>query len=211
MRTCGPSRRSNVQRLFECPRANVRSSSDLVRYCAGVMATDHVTRVERAFAFLDISGFTKYTDREGDAAAVTQLATFRTIVRDVASSFGVRIDKWLGDGVMCVGVETTPLIEAVIEICVQLEKSDFPLPLRAGMAGGQVILFEAEDYIGTPVNMASRLCNDAAPGQILVTADIADHAPNHIDRVEMGATHLRGLAEPVPIVCLSPVGGKVGA
>ena len=38
-------------------------------------------RVERTFAFLDISGFTAYTDREGDAAAYDVIRNFRNVVR----------------------------------------------------------------------------------------------------------------------------------
>ena len=45
-------------------------------------------RVERTFAFLDISGFTAYTDREGDAASYDVIRNFRNVVRQVASERG---------------------------------------------------------------------------------------------------------------------------
>src|SRR5213596_2113200 len=53
-------------------------------------------RVERTFAFLDLCGFTAYTDAEGDDAAVTVLSTLRALVRDRAAERGVRVTKWLG-------------------------------------------------------------------------------------------------------------------
>ena len=56
------------------------------------------TRVERSFAFVDLSGFTRYTDVQGDDEAVDILSAFRAVVRGVASTHGVRIAKWLGDG-----------------------------------------------------------------------------------------------------------------
>jgi adenylate cyclase len=161
-----------------------------------------VTRVERTFGFIDISGFTSFTDQQGDAASVARLAEFRVVVRDVASHHGVRIDKWLGDGAMFVCVESGPLLAAVLDIETRLVDAGFPLPLRAGIAGGMVILFEGDDYIGTPVNLASRLCTDAAPGQTLVTEDLADYAPADAFIQPMGAVEVRGLSEPVPIVCL---------
>ena len=86
------------------------------------METDaSVTRVERTFGFIDISGFTMFTDQHGDAASVNALAEFRQVVRDVASHHGVRIDKWLGDGAMFVGVDTAPLVSAhtVMKTAVQ--------------------------------------------------------------------------------------------
>ena len=161
-----------------------------------------VTRVERTFGFIDISGFTAYTDSHGDVAAVTALYEFRFVVRDIASSHGVRIDKWLGDGAMLVGVTTGPLVYAVLDIEMRLAELEFPLPLRAGLAVGQVILFEAEDYIGTIVNLASRLCGDATAGQTLATEAVADHAPEWVLRKPMGEVMIRGLAAPVPVVSL---------
>ena len=161
-----------------------------------------VTRVERTFGFIDISGFTTFTDQQGDAASVLRLAEFRVVVREIASHHGVRIDKWLGDGAMFVCVESGPLLAAVLDIEVRLAENGFPLPLRAGIAGGMVILFEGDDYIGTPVNLASRLCNEAAPGQTLVTEELADYAPAEANITPMGAIEVRGLAEPVQIVCL---------
>ena len=158
-----------------------------------------VTRVERTFGFIDISGFTAYTDNQGDAAAVTALYDFRFVVRDVASFHGVRIDKWLGDGAMLIGVETAPLVHAVLDIELRLAEHNFPLPLRAGLAAGAVILFEAEDYIGTVVNLASRLCTDAVAGQTLATVAVAEFAPPWALRKPMGEVSIRGLAEPVPV------------
>ena len=62
-------------------------------------------RFERTFAFVDLSGFTTFTDRWGDKAAVEVLNDFRFLVRTVASRKGIRIAKWLGDGAMLVAVE----------------------------------------------------------------------------------------------------------
>ena len=90
------------------------------------------TRVERSFAFVDLSGFTRYTDVQGDDEAVDILSAFRAVVRGVASTHGVRIAKWLGDGAMLVGVEPEPLLEALVEIEGLITDSGSPLPLRAG-------------------------------------------------------------------------------
>ena len=57
-------------------------------------------RVERCFAFVDLSGFTAFTEHYGDEQTVVVLASFRTRVREVAARRGVRVTKWLGDGAM---------------------------------------------------------------------------------------------------------------
>jgi class 3 adenylate cyclase len=134
-------------------------------------------RVDRHFAFVDLSGFTSYTDRYGDQRAVEILTAFRAVVRRVATDFGVRIAKWLGDGCMIVAVDARELMGAMVELIEQTRTLGLPLELHAGLAGGQVILLEGDDYIGGAVNLASRLCDAASPDQILVTPEMAGVAP----------------------------------
>lgn len=174
------------------------------------MRANEVTRVERTFGFVDISGFTAFVDTFGDAAAVVALADFRFVVREVASHHGVRVDKWLGDGAMFVCVDTAPVVQAVLDIGDRLAGTEFPLTLRAGISSGMVILFEADDYIGMPVNLASRLCTDALAGQTLVTEAVAASVGADVAKQDIGMIDVRGLAHPVPVVsvtrALTPAG-----
>lgn len=155
-------------------------------------------RVRRAFAFVDLCGFTALTDAHGDETAVAHLAAFRSIVREVCSRRGVRVAKWLGDGAMLVGVETTPLVAAVVELEARVSGS--PLALRGGLTVGDVILFEGDDYIGHAVNLAARLSDLAEPHEILATADVAAAAPPWATCVAAGERAIRGLGRPVPLV-----------
>src|SRR5581483_7929959 len=122
-------------------------------------------RVERTFAFVDLCGFTSFTATKGDEMATSVLAGFRACLREIASRRGVRVAKWLGDGAMLVSVEPEPVVSAILEIEQRIDDGRSALPIRAGMAMGRVILFEGDDYIGTPVNLASRLCDVASPRQ----------------------------------------------
>ena len=72
-------------------------------------------RVDRWFAFVDLSGFTSFGDQFGDDESVRVLTLFRGAVRQVATDFGVRIAKWLGDGCMLVSVDPAQLVAAVRE------------------------------------------------------------------------------------------------
>ena len=158
-------------------------------------------RVIRAFAFIDLSGFTAYTNEHGDDRAVEVLGDFRIAVRDAASSRGVRVAKWLGDGAMLVGVETDPLVEAVVDIETRISESASPLPLRAGISVGPVILFEGDDYIGHAVNIAARLCDEAAPREVLAVADAVATLIN-TESTPADNREIRGLDAPVAIVRL---------
>ena len=64
--------------------------------------------------------------------------------------------KWLGDGVMLVGTEAGPLIAAVGELALRLHDDEFDI--HAGIADGTVLLFEGDDYVGRPVNLAAPAC-----------------------------------------------------
>jgi class 3 adenylate cyclase len=136
-------------------------------------------RVERCFAFLDLSGFTAFTERHGDERTVVVLAGFRTRVREIAARRGVRVTKWLGDGAMLSSGDTEAAVAMVIELACA-GPDTVPLQIRAGMAQGAVIMFEGDDYIGRAANVASRLCDVAQPGEVLATREVASLAPRWI-------------------------------
>lgn len=132
--------------------------------------------VTRTFAFVDVTGFTEFCDRQGEHAAIALLTRFRTIVRDVVGRRGVRVGKWLGDGVMVVGVDEGPAVATVAEVVLRC--SAIGIDTHAGIATGTVLLFEGDDYIGRPVNLAARLCDAAEPGEIL--AGVLDTLPDWV-------------------------------
>ena len=101
---------------------------------------------------------------------------------------------------MLVGVEPEQLVEAVVEIEAQVHRSESPLPLRAGIARGSVLLIEGDDHIGDAVNLASRLCNLAEPQQVLAPAALVSLLMiNTIDR-PIGDRDINGIVEPLPVV-----------
>jgi class 3 adenylate cyclase len=159
-------------------------------------------RVRRYFAFIDLCGFTRFTDAHGDEQAVAMLTGFRATVRGVASEYGVRVAKWLGDGAMFVSTEAPQLVAATIDVEHRVDGDGVALPIRGGIAGGDVILFEGDDYIGGAVNMAARLCEGAAPGEILAAADLAEFAPEWSEVVPAGARPVPGFVQPVDVVTL---------
>ena len=172
------------------------------------MADDHAPasmRVERTFAFVDLVAFTTWTDNEGDDRAVEVLALFRTTVRAVSAARGVRVAKWMGDGAMLVGVEREPLIAAVIDIERGIAESGCPLDLRGGLTVGPVILFEGDDYIGHAVNLASRLCDEAGPREILTPIAALEGLEIDATTESAGVRKVRGVEEPVELVRLLAV------
>lgn len=148
--------------------------------------------VDRTFAFVDITGFTLYTDRLGEHAAVDLLTQFRGITRDVVARRGTRIDKWLGDGVMLVSTRPATLVATAAEIVERCAALD--LDTHAGVAGGSVLLFEGEDYVGRPVNLAARLCEAAEPRELLAAGSI-DTLPDWVRVVGSVVVHVEGVGD----------------
>lgn len=152
-------------------------------------------RVTRHFAFVDLAGFTAFTDEHGDEEAVEVLGRFRNAVRKVGSDHAVRVAKWLGDGCMLVSVDADKLVDAVLDLVRRCDDECLALRLHVGMAGGDVILLEGDDYTGRAVNLASRLAGAAGPNEVLTTPELAKLAPGGAEPA--GPFDVKGIAEPV--------------
>jgi class 3 adenylate cyclase len=157
-------------------------------------------RVHRSFAFVDVSGFTALTEREGDESAVELLSAFRSLLRDICGRRGVRIAKWLGDGAMLVCVETRPLLCTILElhhVISEVSGPVQPVSIRSGMTSGNVILMEGDDYVGHSVNVAARLCDLADSGQALAAPSVVDELPRWGEVTVYRDISLRGVENPV--------------
>ena len=157
-------------------------------------------RVHRNFSFVDISGFTALTELEGDEEAVEVLTAFRALLREICSRRGVRIAKWLGDGVMLVCVETSPLLATILELHYVVRTVSSPaqtISIRSGTTSGDVILMEGDDYIGHCVNVAARLCDLAAGGEALASPSVIGDLPRWGTVTAHRDLELRGVEQPV--------------
>jgi len=166
-----------------------------------LLPEDDLTPIPRSFAFLDLANFTSFTASNGDLAAVELLTLFRAMVKEVAARRRVRIAKWLGDGVLIIGIRPAPLLATVAELMGRFGDSD--ISARAGLATGPVIIFDGDDYIGQPINLAARLEAEALPGEILADSPTASAAPDWIVCQAHKELIIRGLEEPLLVHCLS--------
>ena len=164
------------------PDQELQPGGDPADWVPGPATWQHrAMRVQRTFGFIDVSGFTALTELEGDERAVDVLTAVRALLRDICSRRGVRIAKWLGDGVMLVCVETRPLVETVLEIHHVVDTVSGPVEtvsIRSGITSGEVILMEGDDYIGHCVNVAARLCDLADAGEALAAPSVMASVPS---------------------------------
>ena len=158
--------------------------------------------VERTFLFADLSGFTAFTREHGPHEAVELLAEFRKTARTVAARRGVRVAKWLGDGVMFVSVDEAPAVARAAHLVHAFRGSG--IGVRVGLASGTALLFEGDDYIGEPVNLAAKLCSAARPGEVLAacaTDDLPDWvvADGNVDVEISGVGRIGGVRRLTPV------------
>ncbi|NNC81330.1 MAG: adenylate/guanylate cyclase domain-containing protein [Acidimicrobiales bacterium] len=158
--------------------------------------------VDRTFVFADLSGFTQFTRTHGPHESVKLLEEFRHITREVAAKRGVRVAKWLGDGVMIVSVDPTAAVAFGAHLIHHFSQTD--LQVRVGLASGIALLFEGDDYIGEPVNLAAKLCSAAQPDEILAAID-TDVLPDWVETTSDVSVDIRGIGLIRDIHRLAPV------
>ncbi len=141
-------------------------------------------------------------ESNGDRKATALLAEFRAVARAIASERGVRIDKFLGDGLMAVAVEQIEGITFALELNRRAETVCAPLKLRIGIATGDTMLFEGDDYIGAAPNLAARLCDSAAGIGVLIATEQISALPRGVKAQTRKAIELRGFADPIEVSVL---------
>lgn len=125
------------------------------------------------------------------------------MARAVASERGVRIDKYLGDGLMAVAVEQIDGITFALELARRAETICAPLQLRIGVDTGDTMLFEGDDYIGSAPNLAARLCDEAANLGVLIPTAHIEELPDGVSATPHGALKLHGFNNAVEVSILS--------
>ena len=142
-----------------------------------------------AIVFLDISGYTRLTEEEGEMHAVDAVERFVDAVEQTLPD-DARVIKTIGDEVMIVGSDPGALTDWAVgfqELWVAR-----PLP-RIGIHYGET-LYRDGDYYGREVNQASRVAARAAGGEVLVTRPVVEAAGAHLEFEPIGEVRLKGFA-----------------
>ena len=159
--------------------------------------------VRRTFCFADLCGFTAYTRSHGPHEAVAMLGDFRRVTRSVAAKRGVRVAKWLGDGAMLVSTSAAAALSLGAHLIHYF--SSRGVQIRVGAATGQALLFEGDDYVGEPVNLAAKLCAAAPPGEMYTVTDELD-LPDWVSCIGDVTVQIRGVGPISGVHRLLPLG-----
>jgi class 3 adenylate cyclase len=175
-------------------------------------------RREIAVVFCDLRGFTAFTETAEPEEVMRVLQEFHTAMGALIFRHEGTIEHFAGDGIMIFFNDPLPCpnpAERAVRMAVEMRTGvgelrvswrrrghqlDFGVGVAIGYATLGQIGFEGRfDYaaIGTVVNLASRLCDEAGGGQILISQRICSEIEGLVEVEALGQLTLKGFSKPV--------------
>jgi class 3 adenylate cyclase len=152
-----------------------------------------------AMCFLDLVGYTRLTEEQGDQAAAALAEALAVLVGRSSREHGGVPVKWLGDGVMVHFREPAGAVLAALGMVEQFPEAGLP-PAHVGVAAGPVVV-QGGDYFGRTVNLAARIAAYASASRVLVNERVAESAsPEGVAFVSGEEVRLEGFAHPVRLL-----------
>jgi adenylate cyclase len=185
------------------------------------MLTPH--RRDICYVFLDLRGFTAFTDTAEPEEVQNVLRDYHAAMGSLVTEHEGTLDRFAGDGILAFFNDPVPIPDAgtraarmalamqsrFADIKARWQKLGYELDLGIGIASGYATVgafgFEGRwDYtaIGSVVNLADRLCREAKPGQILIDRRTRAALEDAFAVDSVGPLALKGYAHPVPAFAL---------
>jgi adenylate cyclase len=160
-----------------------------------------IGRVSMAFCFIDLTGFTRYTEEEGDEEALDLVERFVETVEATLPAEAT-IVKTIGDELMIVSPDPTTLTEWAVGFLGLFQERPQP---RVGIHFGKAVYRDA-DYFGTDVNLSHRVVARALGGEVVVTRSVVDAigSSDYLEFDEIGETELKGFPQPAELFSARP-------
>ena len=176
-------------------------------------------RTEIVVAFLDLRGFTAFTESSDPEEVMGVLGEFHAAMGAVIVAHNGTLERFAGDGLMVFINDPMPVPEpALAGVRMALEMRErfdvllqswtrrgYTLEMGIGIAQGFATIgaigFEGRrDYgaIGNVTNLAARLCGEARGGQTLVSQKVFSQVAALVRCEAIGELQLKGFARPVP-------------
>ena len=153
--------------------------------------------------FTDIVGSTRMNQTRGDEVAQIIVRKHNDIVRGALDRFDGLEIKHTGDGIMASFKNTVNAVESCIDMqrnCASHNASDpeHALEICIGLNAGEPIA-EDGDLFGATVQLAARICDKAAGGQILTASVIRELCAGKMHTFQKGSEYeMKGIDGLVP-------------
>ena len=208
---------SEIERMGRLRRFLPPQVADLIVSSGGEKQLESHRR-EITALYCDLRGFTGFSESSDPEDVMTLLREYHEAIGKILFKYGGTLERFAGDGVMMIFNDPVPMpnpaLQAVlmalemrsalgtlVEKWLQLGHDlGFGMGISHGYATLGTIGFEGRfDYaaIGTVSNVASRLCDEAKPGQILVSPRVMLAVKNEVTVEPMGELTLKGIRRPM--------------
>jgi class 3 adenylate cyclase len=175
-------------------------------------------RREITALFCDLRGFTGFTESADAEDVMALLRDYHAAIGEIIIKYNGTLERYAGDGVMVVFNDPVPVENSELQaVLMALEVREaigaltetwrrwghdigFGIGIAHGFATLGTIGFEGRfDYaaIGTVSNVASRLCDEAKPGQILISPRVLTKVENAVQVEPVGEFELKGIRRPL--------------
>jgi len=208
---------SEIERMGRLRRFLPPQVADLI-VASGAEKQLESHRREITALFCDLRGFTGFSESSDPEDVMALLREYHAAIGEIINKYGGTLERYAGDGVMVVfndpipvdnpalqavlmAIEMRAAIEGLIEKWRKLgHEIGFGIGIAHGFATLGTIGFEGRfDYaaIGTVSNVASRLCDEAKPGQILISPRVLMAVEKDIMVEPVGDFALKGIRRPL--------------
>ena len=175
-------------------------------------------RREITALFCDLRGFTGFSEASAPEDVMTLLRDYHAAIGKIIIKYSGTLERYAGDGVMVVFNDPVPVDSPALRaVQMALETREamgtltekwrelghdvgFGIGIAHGYATLGTIGFEGRfDYaaIGTVSNVASRLCDEAKPGQILISPRVFMAVKDVVTVEPVGEFTLKGIGRPL--------------
>jgi len=153
--------------------------------------------LDLALLFADLSGYTALTEVHGALTASGIVLQFCRLAQ-ASLEPGVKFINSIGDDVFCAGEATLAVVRSALKLRDTAEHEPYFPRIRMGIHRGRVIERQGRLF-GSPINLTSRLADEARGGQILCSAPIAESVGvlAEIEVRPAGERHFKNVARPV--------------
>lgn len=184
-------------------------------------------RREITVVFLDLRGFTAFTETADPEEVMGVLREYHAEMGRLIMAYQGTLERFAGDGIMIFfndPVELDNPAAHAVRMAVEMQqrfaqlnlgwhKRGYELDMGIGIAQGYATLgaigFEGrQDYgaIGNVCNLAARLCAEAKPGQILISQRVLGHIEELVRSEPVSELMLKGFRRPVQVFNVSGLG-----
>jgi adenylate cyclase len=178
---------------------------DVVGHMESELGTSgsQVHHVPVTLCFIDLTGFTRYTEEEGDLEALDVVENFVRTVEETLPPEATMV-KTIGDEVMVVSPDPGSLTEWAVGLLARFPERPQP---RVGIHYAQAV-YRDGDYFGTHVNLAHRVVGRALAGEVMVTDAVAESLGERgLTCAAIGEVSLKGFPEPTELYLVRAADG----